>query len=166
MADASEGACAYQFKVVLRDVSPMVWRRLLLRSDQSIADLHYAIQIAMDWSDQHLHRFRIHGNEYGVSHIGSVGFSDDADRVLLSRFQLRLRERFLYEYDFYDHWVHEVRLEKTLPLASQRLYPICVGGQHRAPPEDCGGARVYSERADPRWRQWWENWPRDEPRSR
>src|SRR4051794_40306633 len=116
MADAPECACAYQFKVVLRDVSPMVWRRLLLRSDQSIADLHYAIQIAMDWSDQHLHGFRIHGKEYGVTHIGSVGFSDDADRVLLSRFQLQLRERFLYEYDFYDHWVHEVRLEKTLPL--------------------------------------------------
>ena len=30
------------------------------------------------------------------------------------------------------------------------------------PPQSSGGARVYSERADPRWRQWWENWPRDE----
>ena len=40
MRDA-ETTCVYQFKVVLRDVSPMVWRRLLLRSDQSIADLHY-----------------------------------------------------------------------------------------------------------------------------
>jgi hypothetical protein len=39
--------CVYQFKVVLRGISPMIWRRLLLRSDHSIADLHYAIQIAM-----------------------------------------------------------------------------------------------------------------------
>ena len=45
--------CVYQFKVVLRSVSPMVWRRILLRSDQTIADLHYAIQIAMGWSDSH-----------------------------------------------------------------------------------------------------------------
>jgi hypothetical protein len=37
----------YQFKIVLRGVSPMVWRRLLLRSDHNIADLHYAIQISM-----------------------------------------------------------------------------------------------------------------------
>jgi hypothetical protein len=34
--------CVYQFKVVLRGVSPMIWRRLLLRSDHTIADLHYA----------------------------------------------------------------------------------------------------------------------------
>jgi Plasmid pRiA4b ORF-3-like protein len=49
--------CVYQFKVVLRGVSPMIWRRLLLRSDHTIADLHYAIQIAMGWSDAHLNRF-------------------------------------------------------------------------------------------------------------
>ena len=27
--------CIYQFKVVLRGISPMIWRRLLLRSDHS-----------------------------------------------------------------------------------------------------------------------------------
>ena len=42
-----EMLCVYQFKVVLRGISPMIWRRLLLRSDHSIADLHYTIQIAM-----------------------------------------------------------------------------------------------------------------------
>ena len=114
MPDA-ETTCAYQFKVVLRDVSPMVWRRLLLRSDQSIADLHYAIQIAMDWSDQHLNCFHIHGKDYGVAHIVGMSFADNPDRVSLANFRFRIRERFLYEYDFYDHWVHEVRLEKTLP---------------------------------------------------
>jgi hypothetical protein len=33
-----EMLCVYQFKVVLRGISPMIWRRLLLRSDHSIAD--------------------------------------------------------------------------------------------------------------------------------
>jgi Plasmid pRiA4b ORF-3-like protein len=47
-------------------ISPMIWRRLLLRSDHSIADLHYTIQIAMGWSDSHPHRFHIHGKDYGV----------------------------------------------------------------------------------------------------
>ena len=55
-----ETFCVYQFKVVLRGISPMIWRRLLLRNDHSIADLHYTIQIAMGWSDSHLHRFHIH----------------------------------------------------------------------------------------------------------
>ena len=64
----AEMLCVYQFKVVLRGISPMIWRRLLLRSDHSIADLHYTIQIAMVWSDSHLHRFHIHGKDYGVAH--------------------------------------------------------------------------------------------------
>src|SRR5436305_2057317 len=59
--------CVYQFKVVLRGISPMIWRRLLLRSDHSIADLHYALQIAMGWSDAHLNRFHLHGKDYGVA---------------------------------------------------------------------------------------------------
>jgi hypothetical protein len=92
--------CVYQFKVVLRGISPMIWRRLLLRSDQSIADLHYTIQIAMGWSDSHLHRSHIHGKDYGVAHEGGLTFSDDPERVRLIQFDFRLRERFLYEYDF------------------------------------------------------------------
>jgi len=111
-----EMSCVYQFKVVLRGISPMVWRRLLLRSDHSIADLHYTIQIAMGWSDSHLHRFHIHGKDYGVAHEGGLTFSDDPDRVWLAQFGFRLRERFLYEYDFYDNWKHDIRLEKVVAV--------------------------------------------------
>jgi len=50
----SEQIAVYQFKVVLRGISPMIWRRLLMRSDHTVADLHYAIKIAMGWSDSHL----------------------------------------------------------------------------------------------------------------
>ncbi|MEZ5576607.1 MAG: hypothetical protein R3F44_13670 [Candidatus Competibacteraceae bacterium] len=35
----------YQLRVWLQGVSPMVWRRLLVRSDSTIADLHYTLQI-------------------------------------------------------------------------------------------------------------------------
>ena len=119
-----ETLCVYQFKVVLRGISPMIWRRLLLRSDHSIADLHYTIQIAMGWSDSHLHRFHIHGKDYGVAHEGGLTFSDDPDRVRLAQFGFRLRERFLYEYDFYDNWKHDIRLEKVLPLNSR----TCLSG--------------------------------------
>ena len=154
--------CVYQFKVVLRGISPMIWRRLLLRSDQTIADLHYAIQIAMGWTDAHLNRFHIHGKDYGVAHEGGLTFSDDPDGVSLAQFGFRLRERFLYEYDFYDGWQHDVRLEKVLPVNSKRLLPVCTGGQRLAPPEDCGGARAYMEAGDPRWRACWDALPREE----
>ncbi|NOR26369.1 MAG: hypothetical protein GQ542_18665 [Desulforhopalus sp.] len=35
----------YQLKVWLQGISPMIWRRLPVRSDSTVADLHYTIQI-------------------------------------------------------------------------------------------------------------------------
>ena len=56
----------YQLRVVLCGVSPLVWRRLLVESDTSIAELHEILQSAFDWSGEHLHRFLIHGAAYGI----------------------------------------------------------------------------------------------------
>lgn len=128
----------YQFRVYLREISPAIWRRLLLRSEQTIADMHYTLQIAMGWSDLHLNRFVIHGKDFGVAHIGGMSFRNDPRTVKLSDFHFRLRERFLYEYDFGDRWEHEIRLEKKLPLDPKQTYPVCIGGSRQAPPEDCG----------------------------
>ncbi len=83
----------YQLRVWLREISPAIWRRLLVRSDSTIADLHYTIQIAMGWTDFHLHQFTIHGKRYGVSKVGGAWFADDADKVQLCDLRFRERER-------------------------------------------------------------------------
>jgi hypothetical protein len=85
---------------------------------------------------------------------------DDNPEIRLGDFEFQLRERFLYEYDMYDSWEHDVRLEKILPC-DRRIYPQCTGGHRLAPPEDCGSARVYMEEGDPRWRKWWRTMPRE-----
>jgi hypothetical protein len=72
-----------------------------------------------------------------------VWFADDPRQVQLADLHLRLRERFLYEYDFGDLWQHEIRVEKKLPVQPKRRYPTCIGGQRAAPPEDCGGPWAF-----------------------
>ncbi len=126
----------------------MVWRRLVARSDSTIAGLHHVLQIAFGWSDEHLHCFRIHGKEYGIPHVGGMSFADDATTVRLAAFRFRTRERFFYEYDFYDHWVHEIRVEQILPPDPPGIYPLCTGGARATPPEECGGAWAYLQRLD------------------
>jgi hypothetical protein len=138
----------YQLRVVLRDVSPLVWRRLLISSETSIAQLHEILLRAFACSGEHLHLFHIHGRDYGVSQYGGIVFSEDARQVWLSRFQLHDGERFRYEYDFTAGWVLDVRLELALPWDVKRILPICTGGSRAAPPEDCGGAMDYLERMD------------------
>jgi hypothetical protein len=39
----------YQLRVVLREVSPLIWRRLLVRSDTPVAELHAILQAVMSW---------------------------------------------------------------------------------------------------------------------
>ena len=129
----------YQLKVVLLDVSPMIWSRLLVCGDSTVTDLHYIIQITMGWSDDHLNRFRIHGKQYGVCRLGGHTFSDDPDAVRLKDFRFRIDERFLYEYDFTDGWKHQIRVENILAHGDRRDYLVCTGGRRACPPEDCGG---------------------------
>ena len=57
-----------RLKLLLRDVHPAVWRRVKLADSLSIADLHRVIQLLMGWDDDHLHRFRIHGRDYGIAY--------------------------------------------------------------------------------------------------
>ena len=77
----------YQLRIVLRDISPLIWRRLLVRSDTTLAQLHLMIQMLFDWRNEHLHHFHVFGKDYG---------SDGADTrtVRLHRFGLRHGERF------------------------------------------------------------------------
>jgi len=37
----------YQFRINLKNITPMIWRRFLIQDDRTITDLHYVIQIIM-----------------------------------------------------------------------------------------------------------------------
>jgi hypothetical protein len=67
----------YQLRLVLAGISPMIWRRLVISSETSIAQVHECIQIAFDWSGEHLHSFRIHGKDYGISYLRGISFADN-----------------------------------------------------------------------------------------
>jgi len=133
----------YQLRVALREISPLIWRRVLIRADSTLADLHYSLQIAMGWSDTHLHRFALRGRTYGIPQIGGIGYTANARHVRLADLRLRPRERFVYAYDFTDGWVIDIRLEQRLPLDARRTYPVCTGGARAGPPEDCGGPWAF-----------------------
>jgi Plasmid pRiA4b ORF-3-like protein len=150
----------YQLRAVLLGISPIIWRRLLVRSDSTIVDLHDTLQITFGWSGDHLHRFLIYGKQYGVSYLGGITFRDDPRRIKLSDLGLRVKEKFLYEYDFIDQWRHLIRIEAILPLEPDQFYPVCISGKRSAPPEDCGGPWAFMERRDEVpcevWERFWQ----------
>ena len=142
-----------QFKVTLKAVRPSVWRRIEVPALYTFWDLHVAIQDAMGWSDYHLHAFRVRNRRGKIDDIGIP--DDDAfegDPAFLPGWQVRVADyldtvgaRAVYEYDFGDDWVHELRVEAIGPRAPRVKYPRCVAGARRCPPEDCGGPYGYAE---------------------
>ncbi|MDC9598333.1 plasmid pRiA4b ORF-3 family protein [Xenorhabdus anantnagensis] len=118
---------AYIVKVALRGISPMVWRRFRLSGETSLAAFHCIIQIAQGWQDDHLHQFRIYGKNYGISYSGGIGFPDNPHKITLGDFEFDAGDRFTYEYNFFEHWLHDIRIETVLGNSNLTL-PFCLTG--------------------------------------
>ena len=76
-------AAVYQLKIHLVGISPHIVRRVLVRGDTTLAELHHVFQVAMGWENWHLHSFKLWGKEYGIPYSGGIYFADDARRVHL-----------------------------------------------------------------------------------
>ena len=131
-------ATVYRFKVSLMSQKD-VWRMIDVRSDQTLEDLHYAIQDAFDWDDDHMYAFFLSGkawdpsSEYVRPEEREPG--KRSARVRLGRLGLRPRQRFLYIFDFGDEWGHEIKVEKAGLSPDGGEYPRIVEEHGKAPPQ-------------------------------
>lgn len=130
-------------KITLEESQPLVWRRVLVRSDITLHSLHRIIQVLMGWYDYHLYEFFVRGRRYEAPHEDADGL--DAKGVTLGSLALKKGEQFSYIYDFGDHWSHEILLEKREPAQPHHWLPWVEGGERAAPPEDCGGIGGFQQ---------------------
>ena len=133
----------YQIKVTLKDSKPPIWRRILLRSDTTLGQLHHILQNVMDWESYHLHQFIVGRTYYGEPHPDYGSDMRNESRVRLNQIVTGEKFKFVYEYDFGDSWEHLLLIEKILPPESGQHYPVCVKGRRACPPEDVGGVWGY-----------------------
>lgn len=134
----------FQLRVELREVSPPVWRRLLVPSNISLAELHVTLNETMGWTNSHLHQFVLRDRTFGDPESDEDGELEleDEGKVRLEDL-LGVGQSLNYEYDLGDGWQHTVKVEKALGRDEHRSYPLCIGGARACPPEDCGGPMGY-----------------------
>jgi Plasmid pRiA4b ORF-3-like protein len=140
------GVPLYQVKITLKWSKPSIWRRVVVRSDLKLDQLHDVIQVAMGWTDSHMHQFIVGKTFYGQPNTEMAGLAGDTldeRRYTVADLAPAAREKFSYEYDFGDSWRHDVVVEKVLPHDPGSKHPVCLAGANNCPPEDCGGIGGY-----------------------
>ena len=124
---------------------------MVVPPEESSEYLHNVIQTAMGWCDNHLHQFLL-GERSNYISVGPPDPENEGNHLSLDSRRLPIRAllqrgggRVLYNYDFGDDWLHEVRLEKEVTLERGDYLPQCLEGKRACPPEDCGGTDGYAD---------------------
>ena len=135
---------AVQLRILLIDVAPAIWRRLLVPGEIELSKFHSIFQVAMGWKNCHLHYFEINDQRYSMP--DPEWDDDDIDESTVTFSDLvETGSRFFYEYDLGDCWRHEVVVESMDPVLQILKFAACIDGQRACPPEDCGGTSGYAE---------------------
>jgi hypothetical protein len=127
-----------------------VSRKLAIRSDQTLADLHDVLRAAFDWDDDHLYAFwrgdafwPRTGTEYvhpfmleeapPMPAFGPQPTQKSAE-VRLDRLRLARGDRLSYVFDFGDEWRVALRLH-AVRAVDDEPYPRVLERRGTAPPQ-------------------------------
>lgn len=145
MAKLGTGDTIYQLKVTLCDIHPPIWRRLLVPSNSTLFQLHEILQVAMGWTNSHLHQFVIGEAFYGIpddEFEDAVKIKDERDFTIAKVLPKKGR-KIVYEYDMGDCWEHLVAVEEIHSPTGWKPNTQCLDGARRCPPEDVGSTPGY-----------------------
>jgi hypothetical protein len=141
------------------------WRRIAIRDDQTLGELHRAIFQAFDRYDEHLYTFFVapktvtltrrsaYERAKQYSHpqaLDAGGFWDagvggrkpprekNAEQTLLASLHVSVGQVFLYLFDFGDEWWHVITVEQTNADPDPALQYPAVIAQRGASPRQYG----------------------------
>lgn len=148
---SATSARIYHLRVSLEGIEPLIWRRLQVPGSASLGWLHAVIQVAMGWTNSHLHQFLVGKRIYSDPSFEIDEFEDsprvlDENKTAIHEIVPRAKSTFVYEYDFGDSWDHRITVEKILDADPAEGKPArCLDGERACPPEDCGGVWGYED---------------------
>lgn len=131
----------YVFTMKLVDFKG-VRRRIAVRGDLSLVDLHYAIQAAFGWDDDHHYAFWLggkfwapaqQGGQYTHPRCAGAGVAKSA-LVPLDELALEVDQRIAYLFDFGAEWRVRLRLREIVP-DDGRASPRLLDATGSAPPQ-------------------------------
>jgi hypothetical protein len=151
-SDSGEGeifsASVHLLKATLHKVRPVVWRRLLVPSTTTLAELSELLLTAFDWTGEYLHEFEAAGSRYVPPQLldGNVSFLGEALRdertASLAELAPDPGGSLIFTYGLGNDWRHRIVVEAVGAGDPQQVYPTCTDGEGLAPDEDAEQPRT------------------------
>lgn len=117
-------------------------RRVRVPAHAPLRVVHDVLQVALGWTDSHLHDFQIGTIRFGVPDIEERTFYVHEDGAPLGAVAVQ-GSTFVYRYDFGDDWEHDVTVERVMSGEDAAII-TCTGGERACPPEECGDPHGYA----------------------
>lgn len=136
-----------ELSVSVRDIEPVIWRRLLVPATITLPKLHDLLQLTLGWTDSHLHSFTFGARTFTMPYeeiFDELDMEDERRKTLAGVLGPKLRE-FEYVYDFGDDWRCRVTVVPRPDAHPDWTYPLCIGGARAVPPDDVGGPSGYED---------------------
>lgn len=136
-------------RVELLEVTPKIWRRLLIQDDISLIHMGAVLIGAMGWTGSHMFAYEIDGRRYDIKFDDELDIDDsvDMDGVIASDvFKPGVDAAF--NYDFGDDWWLSLEVLEHRPVEKGDKPPRCIGGGRAGPPEDSGGPFGFPDMLD------------------
>ncbi|WP_415973597.1 plasmid pRiA4b ORF-3 family protein [Rhodococcus sp. 077-4] len=140
----------FVLRVSIDHTRPEIWRRVRVRSDLLLSELHAVLQTALGWENRHLHAFSVRSAGATRRFEMEEMLDDEPDVLASSEERVRIEDVLTshgsvmtYEYDFGDGWTHTIVLEQ-MDSDIDDLRSVCLDGARSCPPEESGGPSRYS----------------------
>ena len=87
--------------------------------DRTLHDLHRAIRSAAKFDDDHLYSFYLSGRAWDKETEYSTGESRYSSRIKIGELPLRIKQHFLYLFDYGDEHTFDIQLLGAGPTAGK-----------------------------------------------
>ena len=133
---------------VFVEENQVILRKIEIRGDQTLEDLHFAIFDAFDREEEHLYEYQIGGK--GPHDPKAVRYStpdpfensekllkshNDATVTTIDSLNLKVDDVFGYWFDFGDDWWHQINVVSIQSRATTGEYPKVIERVAESPPQ-------------------------------
>jgi len=137
---------SYILHISIMFSDPLIWRRVQIPGNTTLATLHRIIQLSMGWHDTDFHQFLVGKISYeptsSDNNIRETAKYDERNARLCD-LEESMHFMFSYLYDAGAGWEHDVHLEEVVSPAQKLDHPMLLAGEQACPPEEANDIHEY-----------------------